>query len=135
MTQLRHKESGKIFRVFNLHLDHESEEARVQGIKCAWEFVDEYNKKIEYPYFLLGDLNAEPDSETIKICDSREGLREVTGDFPFTFHEYFYTERRLKIDYIYMTDTIKVKKTEAWKDEIEGIYLSDHYPICTEVEI
>ena len=137
MTQLRHKETGMIFRVFNLHLDHESEEARVLGIKCAWEFVDEYNKKMEYPYFLLGDLNAKPDSETIKICNGRKDICELTGQFEFTFHNYFYGMGKMKIDYIYMSDVLKdkVTKTEIWDDEIEGIYLSDHYPICTELEI
>lgn len=135
MTQLRHKKTGKIFRVFNLHLDHESEDARVDGIKCALNFVDEYNNKAEYPLFIMGDFNATPDSEAVGICKSRKELVDITGHIENTRHDF--GTAKIKIDYIFISDILKksVIKTEAWKDVIEGIYLSDHYPICTELEI
>lgn len=137
MTQLRCKETGKIFRVFNLHLDHESEEARVEGMKCVCNFIKEYNDKIEYPLFLLGDFNASPDSEVHKVCNNFGGLSELTGHIKNTFHNFGGDVGApfRKIDYIYVSDELKseIKKTEAWEDVIEGIYLSDHYPICTEI--
>lgn len=139
MTQLRHKTTGVIFRVFNIHLDHESEEARVKGIECTLNFIKEYNNKMEYPLFLLGDFNAVPDSEVLKICDNFGGLSELTGHIENTFHNYGGKVRdfEYKIDYIYISDSLKdkVKKTEAWTDILDGIYLSDHYPICTEIDM
>ena len=27
-----------------------------------------------------------------------------------------------------------VKSVSAWEDEMNGIYLSDHYPVCAELE-
>lgn len=139
MTQLRCRETGKIFRVFNLHLDHESEEARVKGIQCALNFVKEYNDKKEFPLFIMGDFNASPKSDVHKICGDFGGLSELTGHIENTFHNYGgdVPEEFRKIDYIYVSDELKtrVKKTEAWEDEIDGIYLSDHYPICTELDM
>ena len=49
MMYLRHKETNLRMRVFNLHLDHISEEARVLGMRAALDFVDSYNAKESLP--------------------------------------------------------------------------------------
>lgn len=135
MTQLRHKITGKVFRVFNLHLDHESEDARVAGIQCVLKFVDEYNNKAEYPLFLMGDFNATPDSNAVRMCSEYRDISDLTGHIENTRHDF--GTAKIKIDYIFVSDVLKdsVTRTVVWDDVIEGIYLSDHYPICTELEI
>ena len=135
MTQLRHKKTGKVFRVFNLHLDHESEDARVAGIQCVLKFVDEYNNKAEYPLFLMGDFNATPDSNAVRMCSEYRDISDLTGHIENTRHDF--GTAKIKIDYIFVSDVLKdsVTRTVVWDDVIEGIYLSDHYPICTELEI
>lgn len=135
MTLLRYIETGKVFRMFNLHLDHISDEARVLGIQSAFEFIDEMNSKLDLPYVLLGDFNARPDSETIGFCKSRKDIQEVTASVPVTFHAY--GTKEVKIDYIYMVNEFADKTTNVaiWDDEANGIYLSDHYPICAELDI
>ena len=137
MTLVRHLETGKVFRVYNLHLDHISEEARVLGIKSAFEFIDELNSKYKLPYALLGDFNARPDSEVIRICNSRGDIRDVTSHIPVTYHQFGQKEEDVKIDYIYLSDELanNVTDVKIWDDEKNGIYLSDHYPVCANLSI
>ena len=132
-AKIRHIESGKIFRVFNIHLDHISESARVLGISSVFEFIDSFNDGA--PIALLGDFNAHPDSDTVALCNARKGLRDVTANIPTTFHNYGKTSE--KIDYIYLSGELadSVAEVNAWTDEINGIYLSDHYPVCAEIVI
>ena len=131
-VKVRHNASGKIFRVFNLHLDHISDEARILGIKAAFEFAKKFEDGA--PEIYLGDFNAEPDSETIKFCDGFEHLKNVTEYIPVTFHGFGKEEH--KIDYIYIDVRLvdAIKTVEAWTDIKNGVYLSDHYPICAELD-
>ena len=44
-------------------------------------------------------------------------------------------QKKSKIDYIYYhTGDEYTYTAELWDDEIDGIYLSDHYPICVNIE-
>ena len=132
-AKIRHRESGKIFRVYDLHLDHVSDEARLLGIKSAFEFIDSF--KDDAPIVILGDFNAKPEENTMALCNSRSDIRDVTAHIPETFHGYGECEP-MKIDYIYMSNELadKVKNTCIWDDQVNGIWLSDHYPVATEVE-
>lgn len=134
MIVLKNLKTGMPFRVFNTHLDHISDEAKYLGIKSVFEFIDEMNSKLKMPYLLMGDFNSNPDSDTIKYCNSREDVRDVTANIPMTCHNY--GKVNLKIDYIYMTDEFANKVTDVcvWDDFVNGIYLSDHYPVCAKLE-
>ncbi len=60
---------------------------------------------------------------------------EVTDKIAATFHNW--GKKAVKIDYIFATKSIKnsVKSVYIWDDCDEGIYLSDHYPVCMEFDI
>ena len=129
---VKSKDTGKILKVYNVHLDHESEESRVLGIKCV---IDRMNTsgKANVPCVVLGDFNALPDSECVKICDGT--LTDVTKSIEGTFHNFGRLKNPVKIDYIYVTNDIaeNILSVNAWKDAKNGIYLSDHYPVCMEL--
>ena len=142
---LRDIRSGKLFRIYNVHLDHVSDSARILGIRQLLDYAEERQKEAELPLFILGDFNAKPDSETIKYCDGFEALPivDLTRDTGGTYHGYGNSpkepERKLpeKIDYIY-TDRETAGKphiVELWTDELNGIYLSDHYPVALSIEL
>lgn len=137
VSQIRHKETGKMLRLYNIHLDHISDLARIEGIKCVFEKMEEWNKKLPLPSVVLGDYNAHPDSETIRFCNEYETPRmfDATKEVPVTFHDF--GKQGIKIDYIYVTEELKRAFTASgiWDTEIEGIYLSDHYPVWSEFEI
>ena len=133
IVTLREKKTGKLFRVFNVHLDHISEEARVLGMGAALEAIEKENQKLALPLFLLGDMNAYPESEAIK--NAKSVLVDLTENSGATYHEFGHKEE--EIDYIF-TDTQTAKN--PWQctrvERMEhGIYLSDHYPVMVEGEI
>jgi len=132
-TLVRHSATGQLLRLFNLHLDHISEEARVCGMQCTLDFVKQFEGRGEIPVAILGDFNARPDSEAIALCGAFPGVREVTGTVECSFHNF--GKRGAKIDYIFLSDALadQVKSVAAWEDVQDGIYLSDHYPICAEL--
>ena len=137
VTQIRHKETGKMLRLYNIHLDHISNTARIKGIRCVFEKMEEFNGKVPLPSLVLGDYNAYPDSETIRFCDDYKTpvMFDVTKEIPVTFHDY--GKRGVKIDYIYVTEDMvdAVLETKIWDTKYNGIYLSDHYPVCADVEL
>lgn len=131
-TMVRSYANGEIIRIFNLHLDHISEEAKLCGMEAALSYAEAFKSKGNHPYVVLGDFNVCPDSEVIKMCLNRE-LFDVTEKIPVSFHKF--GEKSAKIDYIFMSREIaeKAKNVQAWTEEENGIYLSDHYPICAEI--
>lgn len=135
VSLVRHKETGRMFRIYNVHLDHIGPKARVDGMQCVLDKVkvDEGRGKAEI--VVLGDYNEYPDGGAV-VLSNEYPLHEVTKDITGTFHNY---ERRtpIKIDYIFVSDYLKecVQKVEAWKDQKNGIFLSDHYPLCAEFDI
>ena len=60
---LEHKETGARLMVFNVHLDHAVEAARVNGISLVMQRI----KACEYPVYLCGDFNCTPESEAYAI--------------------------------------------------------------------
>lgn len=127
------------FYVYNVHLDHMREYARVKGIEQVLERIKEDRQKYDFPLFLLGDFNDTPESEAVKSCKEFKDIEliDTTKDSGHTFHRFGDPEKFQKIDYIF-TDkatSAKVKSVEVWNDELNGIYLSDHYPICATVEL
>ena len=138
VTQLRNKVSGLMVRVFNLHLDHQSEEARVAGMQCVLDKVRAEQQKLSLSTVILGDFNAEPESEAIRLCHAYEDgiLRDVTEDLPRTFHNFNRATRDCKIDYIFVTDMLSETHTQTtvWDQCLNGIYLSDHYPVSAEFD-
>lgn len=138
---LRIRGEAQPFWVYNNHLDHISDRARILGIRQVLARVAEDQDRCAAPVFILGDFNAKPNSETIRYCDTFEAfpLVNVTKDLGVTFHnfgEHLTTGKGDQIDYIY-TDRVTAAKSytvEKWTDEQDGIFLSDHYPIALIIE-
>ena len=137
VVRVRHKQTNMIFRIFNTHLDHVGEEARVKGLKCILDELERLNAVTEFPAMIMGDFNAYPDSETIHMCDTYEKypMTDVTAKLDYTFHGFGKT--KVKIDYLYMTEELAKNVTAfgQWDDVLNGCYLSDHTPIWADVEI
>lgn len=76
----------------------------------------------------MGDLNVLPDNAVLDPI--RAKLNDAAGDksmVPFTFPS---NEPNRKIDYIFVSDDIKVNWFKA-----EDIVLSDHKPVSAEIEV
>lgn len=136
----RKKGEDTPFWVYNNHLDHISDQARILGIHQVMARVLEDQQHFAFPVFILGDFNAEPGSETIEYCDNFQEfpIRELTVGCGGTFHDFGRLgDKAVHIDYIY-TDTKTATQpytVTKWTDELDGIYLSDHYPVCLDIEL
>lgn len=135
MAEIRNKSDNAIYRVVNVHLDHISDEARRLGLNCLFAFMDGCDQKHKLPTVLLGDFNATPDSDTMKACDAREKHVDVTKAIQGTFHEFGKREGD-KIDYVYVSRELeeRVDSVCLWDDVHDGVYLSDHYPVCMQLK-
>src|SRR5690606_34925106 len=67
-VRLRDKQTDKVFRVVNLHLDHVAETAKIQQLKMVVEESAQYQP--DFPQILTGDFNSRYDS---RVFDSVRG--------------------------------------------------------------
>lgn len=144
---LKHKDMDIPVSLYNVHLDHISDEARVLGIHQIADFIADFKKKIDCPTFILGDFNAKPESETIRYIKSYNNsefvdLSEGIGNTYHGFSDFIAPKNAKRsspseIDYIFADKetATKLYSVTKWEDAENGIPLSDHYPICLEIEI
>lgn len=123
------RKSERCFTLFNTHLDHESESARIKGMGKILETM----KKDRHPVLLTGDLNTFPGSGVTQLIQaSGLPLTDVTQNSGTTFHDYGKAEE--KLDYIYIGREFTCKGLQKWTGQYNGVHLSDHYPLCAEIE-
>lgn len=127
----------KIFRGYNVHLDHICDAARRLGIEVVLNQIQCDFEKQPFPFFLCGDFNTTPESEAIQKCNDFQPIQltELTKSIDHTFHDFGRRTEPTKIDYIF-ADTATASNpytVTLWTDESDGIYLSDHYPLCVEL--
>ena len=125
--------SGQVFRVLNTHLDHRGKTAREQGLVQVLRYAEEAVTFPGVPFILAGDFNAEPDSEEMRILETSPGLTDVTRSIGATFHDYGRADPPEQIDYIVLSSALKCGSVCKWTDQENGIFLSDHYPVCAEI--
>ena len=137
-TMVRKREDAHPLWIYNVHLDHESEAARLEQMECLLHHIVSDREKWSLPILLMGDFNSCPGSATMKYCNEFQSfsLRELTKDIPFTFHGFGKRKPYIKIDYIYAdAETAKgVSQVTIWDDCRNGIYLSDHFPVCMKLD-
>ena len=122
--------SGKEFVVFNTHLDHKSTEARVNGIQVVVDKIAEFGN---IPAYLMGDLNATEDSDTIEF--TKESFDDAMRVAPVseetaTYHNWGNDEASKRIDYIMISKTgIEILEYHVLDNCYDGAYSSDHASI------
>lgn len=133
---LKDKADGKEFVVFNTHLDHVSDEARIEGIKVVLDKIAEFGN---IPAFLMGDLNANPDSETIASTkDDFDDAHDIAleADEGPTYHKWGQQPNRERIDYIMISkDAAEVIEYRIVNNCHDGVYSSDHASIYVRVKL
>ncbi|WP_394773690.1 endonuclease/exonuclease/phosphatase family protein [Flavobacterium sp.] len=130
----------KTFWVFNLHLDHIGEVARVKGIELVLSKIAEINTK-KYPVFLMGDFNSEPATKQIvAIKKVMDDTKDVSKEKPFgpsgTFNGFKHNEPvTLLIDYIFVSKNsgLTIQKHAVLSDSKDLKYPSDHLPVLIEI--
>lgn len=120
--------------VYNVHLDHKSEEAREKGIELVYKKI---LSKDNIPAILLGDFNMEEISEIYQhITTFLKDVKYETlnGEIGNTYNNWGENKEGSPIDYIMiLPETFNVDKYFILGQNYEGVYPSDHFPICVEL--
>jgi endonuclease/exonuclease/phosphatase family metal-dependent hydrolase len=131
---LKDKATAKKFVVFNTHLDHVSDEARINGIQVVLDKIEEFGS---LPAILMGDLNAEEDSETYRSATQNfldVKYQTSNTDSGCTYQKWGEQLDRNCIDYILISKTgFNVLAYKVVDDTYDGVYSSDHFPIFAEL--
>ena len=138
-VQLKDRESGKEFRLYNTHLDHESELARKKGMELT---VGKINADVSagMTAFLTGDFNNElrPGNAIDYVRKSMRDTADISAtphQGPVnTFHGYNPPACAL-IDYVFVKGKVKVLSHATLDDMPGGKMPSDHFPVAVTVEL
>ncbi len=132
------KETQQNFWVFNLHLDHMGETARLESVKLVKQCISELNSAM-LPVILMGDFNASPKSEVIEMVSEFMKNTWDLSTFKYgtvaTFNGFRVNETPTQcIDYIFVSPgAFTVEKHAVLNDRKEGRYPSDHFPVYVEL--
>ncbi len=129
----------KLFKFYNIHLDHIGESARVLGMQNVLDEVKNDYETLRLPFFILGDFNDIPDSQPIKLCEmfNYPQIKDLTRNVKLSYHGFGKPEQECKIDYIFADSESASQNYKAfvWDTVVNGIYLSDHYPIEVNLQL
>lgn len=126
----------KDFVVFNTHLSHVSDEARINGINVVLKKIEEFGS---LPSVIMGDFNAEEGSQTYidvtkNFADARYET-ENTSD-SHTYQGWGDEEKFKRIDYFMISKNgLKVNSYNVLSGLHDGVYSSDHCPIVLDVQL
>lgn len=126
-------ETEEVFQVYNTHLDHVGSEARRLGLEQILKKIGQEESFVKAPVILTGDFNCLPDSPEMKLLKEYPYLLDLTTKTGGTFHDYGKIKDPVKIDYIIAQDNLECGSVSLWKECKDGVYLSDHYPVCVEI--
>ncbi|MGG7159702.1 endonuclease/exonuclease/phosphatase family protein [Clostridium baratii] len=137
------KTSGKVFTIYNTHLDHESDLARREGVKIILNFAKKKFKKENNPFMIMGDFNCYLDDEVFNIIKSYNNLDfcvrniydEVNHNIKSTFHDFKGGDDGEIIDYILISKGIICNDIKIDNRIIDSGYPSDHYPVISRLII
>ena len=133
---LTDKTTDKDLVVFNTHLDHVSDEARINGIKVVLEKIKKFGA---LPSIIMGDFNADESSSTYKAATEMfldAKYQTVNTQKGCTYQAFGKALDRENIDYFMISKTgIKVSEYRIIDTTYDGVYPSDHFSIAVKITI
>jgi endonuclease/exonuclease/phosphatase family metal-dependent hydrolase len=139
----REKSSGATFSVYNTHLDHIGENARVNGIRLI---LDSLARRSGAPVFLMGDFNSERGGDVYNLVGNSGLVKDSYGVAQKklasggTFNAFDPgKEPRKIIDFVLVNEMVEVMRYSVlnnfyWKSG-KPRYYSDHFPVCLLVKL
>ena len=103
---------------------------------------DKNGKKEKLPVIVMGDFNANPNSKVIKKFAAGEyntdrfvAVQEVKKELykKSTMSGFKGIEKGLHIDYIFVSEDLEIVDVDIIKDNENGKYPSDHYPLIADI--
>jgi endonuclease/exonuclease/phosphatase family metal-dependent hydrolase len=138
------KKDHEHFFCFNTHFAHDSDSARIMSSKILLSEVGNIAK--DSPFIITGDFNMLPSSPGYAIltgpAESVPLLKDsyiVSGKRPsgpnYTFNRFSDRAGRGRIDYIFVSNGMKVLEHNTIIKKEHGIFISDHWPVEAVVSL
>lgn len=133
---LKDKTNNKQLVVFNTHLDHISDEARINGINVVLDKIKQFGG---LPSVIMGDFNADESSETYAAAtelflDAK--YQTENTDSGATYQQWGKKLDDENIDYFMISKTgIKVNEYKVVDTTYDGVYPSDHFQIMIKINL
>lgn len=133
-VHLKDQKTDKGFYVFNTHLDHVGQIARVKGVQTIKKVIKELNVGNDH-HLIIGDMNDYYGSKPITelFLNYKDASKFNHKENETTFHNYG-TENK-KIDYIALSKNITQLDYKTITTKFGDIFPSDHYPIEAVIKI
>lgn len=128
-------QAGVVFRVANAHLDDYGELARRKGLAQILEKVTADSFFGDVPVIVTGDFNMEPDWKEMEVLKEYPDFTNITENIGVTYHGFWKGNWQTCIDFMIVRGDVRCGSLVKWTDEENGLYLSDHYPVCGEFSI
>jgi len=139
---LKDRKTGEAFRIFNLHLDHQSQESRLMSARLlvrqirdgggpeAVIVTGDFNAGERNPVirFLLGEETQELPRSPVILFDTFRKLHpdaSIVG----TFNGFTGEANGDKIDFILVSKHFKVEEAEILRTQFGDRFPSDHFPV------
>jgi len=136
-ARLLDRKTGREFVHFNTHLDHMSAAAREHGMALILARIPLIAQG--RPVILTGDMNATPGAPPIRLATSVLHDAAAISRTPHTgtlatFNAFKSNPApTAQIDYIFVSDNVRVLTHATVNDSEEGLYPSDHFPVMADV--
>ena len=134
---LKDKETERNVLAVNTHLDHTSEDLRLQQIAVIMEYLAQ--NVGDYPVFFTGDFNTTSRSQTYGVVteafsDARTTARKDLSTVSGTYHGYSDGGRGAVIDHVFHNDKAEPITYEIVSKSFGG-FVSDHYGVLVEFAV
>lgn len=124
--------------MFNVHFDHQGKTAQVESAKLLVQMARQIAGNA--PVVLTGDFNVEQNHEAYNILHNSGLFKDAYELAPIkyapnaTFNSFKVGPNSLnRIDHIFVTPALNVKRYGILSDHYQGKTPSDHYPVLIEV--
>lgn len=137
--KLRDRNTGKSFLLFNTHFDNRGAKARAESSALILQFMKKINQE-NLPFILTGDFNTTRESEPVlTLLSQLKNSRAVSETTPYgpegTSGGFEVADKNRNIDFIFVSDKVKVLRHGHLSDSFGLFYPSDHLPVLAEVEV
>jgi len=154
-VQLEEVEKEQQIFLFNTHLDHKSEEARLEGMKLILDKMAEKRKAFPQAHLILtGDFNARPQTPTYQkvksqawLVDTYHHAQTKKNNVHYTFSGvdavwtflrlylfmYYSAFMHKRLDHIFVSTHTNVKSYNIIDQTYQKFYPSDHLPVVVEL--
>jgi endonuclease/exonuclease/phosphatase family metal-dependent hydrolase len=139
-VKLEDLETGAALYVFNTHFDHRGEVARRESARLILDKIELITKG-DKAVVLCGDFNLPPTSEPVILIQERlQDAFQVSEQAPYgsvaTYHGFTYDDPpRERIDYVFVSDDVKVLRYGGLTDSRDRAFFSDHLPVLVTLQL